>query len=590
MLHHLSNTPEQGALSWAEPTTPRRCSTPGIYATPKAPARFFSETPRETPLYVCPSRLVLHTDEAGRARLASVPADSETTVIEHIHIADVEFTPESVRRVVANQMGFDSDVPSSADASLLSSLMYAPRSRDAAHSARTVLDSSSGLFELPDGSHSSQLPSSSGSQPVLVSSTELSTLTATTQRACGVVENSQESDVPDEECFNYLDEFGKDKVKVQESRKALITEGPESRRMQASLEVHAKHAHFCRAGSRTSLPSAMLLGLGIRSQEWPRICGDTPAVGSFETAKSTSSAACGSGLADDRAHSMETNHPESEGTAKIKVQKTSDLDSAINSRDEKPARRSASISSDEEYKPGREQVDVRKCRRPAIKKKTRVFRGSCSDLANGDAIESYAARLAEAMRLSELNSKPQLTGPIPDSHHALTDAEFCQFAAGRPLDSPKRALLGSYGQLEVLMQLHNRQHGSRTDWAKFIMRRDKKDDPPHQFRSQQMTMLPPSDTARRGTVVCGEGCNFRSSLPELALHMDEQHGPTWRNWICNYKRCVYSVIGFHSRSQARRHFTTAHGFVKPECRLCSRGYTRVDALRRHYRSKHLRPS
>ena len=93
----------------------------------------------------------------------------------------------------------------------------------------------------------------------------------------------------------------------------------------------------------------------------------------------------------------------------------------------------------------------------------------------------------------------------------------------------------------------------------------------------------------RGFLRCGRGCPhvFNSAI-ELATHCDEDHNCIYRPWKCSKNDCYYSVLGFHSRSEVKRHCSSTHGLTQYRCLLCTKMYARSDALLRHCRHAHLR--
>lgn len=100
-----------------------------------------------------------------------------------------------------------------------------------------------------------------------------------------------------------------------------------------------------------------------------------------------------------------------------------------------------------------------------------------------------------------------------------------------------------------------------------------------------------ANTAKKGIYVCSHctslGSNRRfTTLASLAAHFDI-YGVA-REGKCDYRSCVWSLVGFSSQPEKLRHIRSQHSSKHFKCAECGRAFVRGDSLKRHLRLLHAR--
>lgn len=96
----------------------------------------------------------------------------------------------------------------------------------------------------------------------------------------------------------------------------------------------------------------------------------------------------------------------------------------------------------------------------------------------------------------------------------------------------------------------------------------------------------------RGLVSCGHSCGEKfSSCESMVQHLDSTHERDYRPYLCPDNTCVWSVLGFHKKSECMRHYRSQHCGPIYICAVqnCGKRFLRSDSCHRHIRMSHLNP-
>ncbi|KAG5365949.1 hypothetical protein CJU89_0353 [Yarrowia sp. B02] len=101
-----------------------------------------------------------------------------------------------------------------------------------------------------------------------------------------------------------------------------------------------------------------------------------------------------------------------------------------------------------------------------------------------------------------------------------------------------------------------------------------------------------ANTVKKGAYVCshctkqGNPVKFKTMV-DFAKHIDS-HGHE-RSCKCADTSCPWSIVGFSTRSEMRRHTNSVHRETPFTCKICERGFVREDSLKRHVKLLHISP-
>lgn len=123
--------------------------------------------------------------------------------------------------------------------------------------------------------------------------------------------------------------------------------------------------------------------------------------------------------------------------------------------------------------------------------------------------------------------------------------------------------------------------------------RTHRDDKPRQELVNESPALQKSISQTiRGLVSCGHSCGEKfSSCEAMAEHLDSTHDREYRPYLCPDSACVWSVLGFHKKSECMRHYRSQHCGPIYVCAVqnCGKRFLRSDSCHRHIRMSHLNP-
>ncbi|KAG5357308.1 Zinc finger protein [Yarrowia sp. C11] len=101
-----------------------------------------------------------------------------------------------------------------------------------------------------------------------------------------------------------------------------------------------------------------------------------------------------------------------------------------------------------------------------------------------------------------------------------------------------------------------------------------------------------ANTVKKGAYVCshcskqGNPVKFKTMV-EFATHLDSHSHD--RSCKCADLQCPWSIVGFSTRSEMRRHANSVHRQTPFSCKICDRGFVREDSLKRHVKLLHISP-
>lgn len=101
-----------------------------------------------------------------------------------------------------------------------------------------------------------------------------------------------------------------------------------------------------------------------------------------------------------------------------------------------------------------------------------------------------------------------------------------------------------------------------------------------------------ANTVKKGAYVCahctkqGTPVKFKTMV-DFATHLDSHSHD--RSCKCADLECPWSIVGFSTRSEMRRHTNSVHRQTPFTCKICDRGFVREDSLKRHVKLLHISP-
>ncbi|CAG79648.1 hypothetical protein B0I72DRAFT_135193 [Yarrowia lipolytica] len=101
-----------------------------------------------------------------------------------------------------------------------------------------------------------------------------------------------------------------------------------------------------------------------------------------------------------------------------------------------------------------------------------------------------------------------------------------------------------------------------------------------------------ANTVKKGAYVCshctkqGTPVKFKTMV-DFATHLDSHSHD--RSCKCADTKCPWSIVGFSTRSEMRRHTNSVHRQTPFTCKICDRGFVREDSLKRHVKLLHISP-
>lgn len=101
-----------------------------------------------------------------------------------------------------------------------------------------------------------------------------------------------------------------------------------------------------------------------------------------------------------------------------------------------------------------------------------------------------------------------------------------------------------------------------------------------------------ANTVKKGAYVCshcaklGNPVKFKTMV-DFASHIDAHNHE--RDCKCSDTSCPWSIVGFSTKSEMRRHTNSVHRANPFTCKICERGFVREDSLKRHVKLLHISP-